>query len=253
MAERRMFSKKIVDSDAFLDLPITAQLVYFHLLMNADDEGFINNPKRVARSVGCKSTDVQVLIDNRFLLSFPSGVVVVKHWFIHNCIRKDRAVPTTYTKERNMVVLGDNNVYTEADKIDTECQPNDNQTPTKCQPNANQMSAQDSIGKDRIVTHKKTGERACVRDSSIILLEFISKTGLKDAYFIADFDYALLADEYDKSKKLLQRAPFQFMADHYDDVIKGKYRDFKALKHFDNERDVTAYGDVASNIDEIII
>lgn len=253
MAERRMFSKKIVDSDAFLDLPITAQLVYFHLLMNADDEGFINNPKRVARSVGCKSTDVQVLIDNRFLLSFPSGVVVVKHWFIHNCIRKDRAVPTTYTKERNMVALGDNNVYTEADKIDTECQPNDNQMTTKCQPSDNQMTAQDSIGKDSIVTHKKTGERACVGDSNNILTVFINQTGLNDAYFIADYDYALLADEFAKSKKLLQRATFQFMADHYEDVIKGKYRDFKPVKHFDNERDVTAYKGAATNIDEIVI
>ena len=79
MAEKRMFTKKITESDAFLDLPLSAQALYFHLNMNADDDGFVNNPKMIARIIGAKADDLKMLEDKRFILPFPSGVIVVKH------------------------------------------------------------------------------------------------------------------------------------------------------------------------------
>ena len=119
MAERRMFSKKIIDTDAFLDMPLSAQALYFHLSMRADDEGFIGNPKRIRSMVGASEDDLKLLILKRFLLVFESGVVVVKHWRIHNCIQSDRFKPTTYIEERDTLSLDGKKAYIE--KMETEC------------------------------------------------------------------------------------------------------------------------------------
>lgn len=124
MAERRMFSKKIIDSDAFLDMPLSTQALYFHLSMRADDEGFVGNPKRIRAMIGASEDDLKLLIAKRFILIFESGVVVIKHWKIHNYIQNDRAVPTTYTEERAMLALDDKKSYTECiqdvSKMDTQ-------------------------------------------------------------------------------------------------------------------------------------
>ena len=90
MAERRMFAKTIIDSDAFLDMPATSQLLYFHLAMRADDDGFVNSPKKILRVIGCGEDDLKLLFAKKFLIPFDSGVVVIKHWKIHNYIQKDR-------------------------------------------------------------------------------------------------------------------------------------------------------------------
>ena len=87
MAERRMFSKTIIDSDAFLDMPLSTQSLYFHLSMRADDDGFINNPKKIQRMIGCADDDLKLLIAKNFIIPFESGIVVIKHWKIHNYIR----------------------------------------------------------------------------------------------------------------------------------------------------------------------
>jgi hypothetical protein len=113
MAERRMFAKTIIDSDAFLDMPLSTQALYFHLVMRADDEGFVNNPKKIMRMVGASDDEMKVLITKRFLIPFESGVVVVKHWFIHNYIQKDRFKPSVYVVERGRLLLKDNGAYTE--------------------------------------------------------------------------------------------------------------------------------------------
>lgn len=112
MAERRMFAKTIIDSDAFLDMPQSSQLLYFHLSMRGDDEGFINNPKSIMRNVGCKDDDIKLLIAKKFLIPFESGVVVIKHWRIHNYIQKDRFTPTKYSSEKSMLSLDENKSYT---------------------------------------------------------------------------------------------------------------------------------------------
>ena len=90
MAERRMFAKTIIDSDAFLDMPVTSQLLYFHLSMRADDDGFINKPKAIMRDCSCKEDDLRLLIAKKFIIPFETGIVVIKHWKIHNYIAKDR-------------------------------------------------------------------------------------------------------------------------------------------------------------------
>lgn len=90
MAQKRMFTMKIVDSDAFLDMPMSAQCLYFHLNMRADDDGFIGNPKRIMRTVGARDDDMRILISKRFVLTFDNGVIVIKHWRMHNCISQKR-------------------------------------------------------------------------------------------------------------------------------------------------------------------
>lgn len=113
MAERRMFSKRIIDSDAFLDMPLSTQALYFHLSMRADDDGFVSNPRRIRTMVGASEDDLKLLIAKRFLLTFESGVVVIKHWRIHNYINPDRYTPTTYVEEKATLVLDDKKAYTE--------------------------------------------------------------------------------------------------------------------------------------------
>jgi hypothetical protein len=113
MANKRMFSKQIIDSDAFLDMSPTAQLLYFHLVMRADDEGFVGNPKKIMREVGIQGDDFKVLAAKRFLLVFESGVVVIKHWLIHNTIRMDRFNETSYQDEKNLLDVKQNKAYTE--------------------------------------------------------------------------------------------------------------------------------------------
>ena len=120
MAERRMFAKTIIDSDAFLDMPLSTQALYFHLVMRGDDEGFVNNPKKIMRMVGASDDEMKVLITKRFLIPFESGVVVVKHWFIHNYIQKDRFKGTVYVAERGKLSLKENGAYTE-NGVDTTC------------------------------------------------------------------------------------------------------------------------------------
>src|SRR3990167_2038857 len=103
MAQRRMFSLKIVDTDAFLDMPQSSQLLYFHLSMRADDDGFVSNPKKVMRTTGAQEDDLKVLFAKRFVLPFESGVCVIKHWKIHNYIQSDRYAPTQYVKEKALL------------------------------------------------------------------------------------------------------------------------------------------------------
>lgn len=112
MAERRMFAKTIIDSDAFLDMPLSTQALYFHLSMRADDDGFINNPKKIQRSIGCSADDLKVLIAKNFIIPFESGVVVIKHWKIHNYIRNDRYKETVYQEEKALLDEKDNKAYT---------------------------------------------------------------------------------------------------------------------------------------------
>ena len=122
MAERRMFSKKIVESDAFLDMPIRAQLLYFHLCMNADDDGFVNATQRVRSMLGATNKDLDLLIKKGFLIRFDSGVVVIKHWCINNYIQKDRYQKTSYFEELSQLGFKKDKTYTlDESKMDTKC------------------------------------------------------------------------------------------------------------------------------------
>ena len=111
MAERRMFAKTIIDSDAFLDMPVTARLLYYDLAMRADDDGFVNSPKKIMRIIGASQDDLSILIMRKFILPFDNGVVVIKHWRIHNYIRKDTYTQTPYLDEKAMLTIDENKAY----------------------------------------------------------------------------------------------------------------------------------------------
>ena len=113
MASRRMFAKTIIDSDAFIDMPLSTQALYFHLSMRADDDGFINNPKKIMRMIGASDDDLKVLLLKKFIISFESGIVVIKHWRMHNYIQKDRYKPSVYSEEKAMLGVKENGSYTE--------------------------------------------------------------------------------------------------------------------------------------------
>lgn len=114
MAERRMFAKTIVLSDAFLDMPLSARCLYFTLGMFADDDGFVNSPKGIMRQCGASEDDLKVLLLKRFLLAFDSGVIVIKHWRINNYLRNDRYVETKYTDEKSMLTIDQNGAYSDS-------------------------------------------------------------------------------------------------------------------------------------------
>ena len=102
---------KIVDSDAFLDMPATTQCLYFHLNMRADDDGFIGNPKRIMKITGASEDDLRLLIAKRFVLTFEDGVIVIKHWRMHNTLSRDRYTETSYIDEKRMLLLKENGSY----------------------------------------------------------------------------------------------------------------------------------------------
>lgn len=139
MAERRMFAKTIIDSDAFLEMPTTSQLLYFHLAMRADDDGFVNKPKSLMRMVGCKDDDLKLLFVKKFLIPFESGVVVIKHWKIHNYIRKDTYTETKYKEEKSTLELDENSAYRIAETSPLQI----------CDESVTSPSTQDRLGKVR--------------------------------------------------------------------------------------------------------
>ena len=112
MAERRMFAKTIVLSDAFLDMPTSARCLYFTLGMLADDDGFVNSPRSIMRQCGATDDDMKLLLAKKFALIFDSGVIVIKHWRINNYLRNDRHIETKYKQELGSLQLDENNAYT---------------------------------------------------------------------------------------------------------------------------------------------
>ena len=138
-----MFAKTIIDSDLFLDMPSSTQCLYFHLSMRADDDGFINNPKKIQRMVGSGDDDLKLLIAKNFIIPFESGVVVIKHWKIHNYIQKDRYKETLYKDEKLQLSTGKNKEYILGI-------PNDNNMDTKCIHDVSNSETQVRLGKVRL-------------------------------------------------------------------------------------------------------
>lgn len=118
MAQRRMFAKTIIDSDAFIDMPLSTQALYFHLSMRADDDGFINNSKRIQRMIGASDDDLKLLFVKGFVIPFETGIVVIKHWKIHNYIQKDRYKETIFLEEKKLLKVEENGSYS---TMDTKC------------------------------------------------------------------------------------------------------------------------------------
>lgn len=147
MANRRMFSKKITDTDLFMDMPSSAQNLYFHLNMNADDDGFVGSPKKIQRTIGASRDDLTILMTKQYIIPFESGVVVIKDWKIHNYIRPDRYYETMYKDEKSMLSFDENNAYKIQEKSGI---PNDNQSSYQREP-------QVRLGKGRLELGKGSG------------------------------------------------------------------------------------------------
>ena len=133
MAERRMFAKSIVLSDAFLDMPLSARCLYFTLGMMADDDGFVGSPKAIMRQCGASQDDMAVLLQKRYVLGFESGVIVIKHWRMNNYLQSDRKKNTTYVEELETLMIDEKGAYTEREKdMYTKCIQNVYKMYTKC-------------------------------------------------------------------------------------------------------------------------
>ena len=161
MAERRMIAKTIIDSDLFLDMPMSTQCLYFHLNMRADDDGFINNPKKIQRMIGCNDDDIKLLITKNFIIPFESGVVVIKHWEIHNYIRMDRYKETLYKEEKSQLVTDKSKEYILGRPDDI--------------PLVDQRLTQDRLGKDRLGKDNIPTKEECVNKYVSEKLSFMSK------------------------------------------------------------------------------
>lgn len=137
MAQRRMFSRKITETDHFLEMPLSSQALYFHLNMGADDEGFIDKAKTIQRTIGASDDDMKLLIAKGFLIPFDSGVVVVRHWRIHNYIQADRFQATIYQNEKEQLDFDKSKI--------ASIKPLD-----RCIQNGYKMDTQVRLGEDRL-------------------------------------------------------------------------------------------------------
>ena len=206
MANKRMFCLDIVNSDAFLDMPLSAQALYFHLGMRADDDGFIGNPKSIQRLAGASQDDLMLLITKRFLIAFDNGVVVIKHWRMNNYIQKDRKKDTTYTELLNSLEVKENGSYTEKKKMDTSCIQN-----------VSEMDSQNSIDKISIDKDSIEIDNSCssVDEASEffekIWKEYPNKKGKTQVK--ASHKKALFKIGYERLVKAIQK---------YDDGVKDK-------------------------------
>lgn len=130
MAQKRMFSLKVIDTDSFTDMVVSAQALYFHLGMHGDDDGFVASPKKIARSIGCNDSDMQILAENGFIIPFDSGVVVITDWKINNTIKPDRYSETIYLEEKSLLQAEGNGRY----HLKTEMVPKRFQSGSKMEP-----------------------------------------------------------------------------------------------------------------------
>ena len=192
MAQRRMFAQTIIGSDAFLDMPLSTQALYFHLSMRADDEGFLNNAKTIIRLVGAKEDDLSVLIAKRFIIPFETGIVVIKHWKIHNYIQKDRLKPTVYDEEKALLTTTKNKGYSLVG----------HDLDTKRIQDGYKVDTQDSIGKVRL-GKVKLGEISVGNKKATPAID-------KKPY--GEMQNVLLTDEEHEKLRLN-------FCDHYEDYI----------------------------------
>lgn len=160
VADRRMFHKSIVESDSFLDMPTSAQALYFHLGMHADEDGFVNGPRRIARLIGASDGDLQLLIDKRFLLAFPNGVVVIKHWRVANSLKNDRAKLPQYPELAAKIYIKDNRSYTDHSSPGTISLLEHKRNVLESKRNPNGIPAEQSIAEQKRAEHSRAEAEA---------------------------------------------------------------------------------------------
>ena len=153
MSSRRLLCAAVIESDKFTDMSLSAQALYMHLMLQGDDDGGLDNAKRITRSIGATPDDMQTLIDAGYLIPFESGVIFIAHWKVHNSIRKDRYKPTLFVKEFSQITETEAGIY----QLTTSCQPNDDQTPTNGSP---------KLSKDKISKEKGSKVKKCAQSGA---------------------------------------------------------------------------------------
>ena len=252
MAERRMFAKTIVLSDAFLDMPMSARCLYFTLGMVADDDGFVNSPKSIMRQCGASNDDMNLLIAKKFILIFEDGVIVIKHWRILNYIQKDRYVPTKYEEHKKQLFLDENNSYSKKQGMYTNCI----QTVYKMDTQDSIEIGKDSIELNKLVVDEKSfylnnrangvEEQKSTTTTTLDSLDkdldtFCRKFGIGiDNYGprLAQMDFKALTERFEESEWLKANVTsFKKICDIYPRIISGYYKDYnrkpKGSREFD--------------------
>lgn len=223
MAERRMMAKSIIKSDTFLDMPATTQNLYFHMLLDADDDGFINAPKSIMRMIGAKDDDMKVLAAKQFVIPFESGVVVIKDWKIHNYIQNDRYKPSTLP-ERDLLNIQKDKTYTlksDVSRMDTEC--------IQTVSIGKDRLGKDRLGKDRI------GKDRIGKDSIDILCHVSHDDVDKSHYEIIEYLNLKTGSKFKPTTKpyvqaIRSRLKEGYTVDDFKTVIDKKCREWKGTK-----------------------
>ena len=190
MAQRRMFSKKITETDLFLDMPMSAQCLYFHLNMSADDDGFIGNAKTIRRMIGASEDDLKLLLAKEFLIPFDNGVVVIKDWKIHNYIQKDRYNETIYKDEKASLVENEKKQYQRLSHMDTQCIQNVSNPETQVR-----------LGKDRLGKDRSEEEEQKPSAAAMLLENYF---GSITQFMMEDVEY--YTNHFDEFEQILELA-----------------------------------------------
>lgn len=193
-----MFAKTIIDSDAFLDMPLSTQALYFHLSMRADDDGFVNNLKKIQRMLGCSDDDIKILLAKNFVIPFDGGVCVIKHWRVHNYIQKDRYKPTVYRELKDKLSIKDNGGYS----MDTECIHD-----------VSILEAQVRLGKDSLGKDKDIRVIVGFDEFWNIYDKKVGKPNAQKEWAKANIDNNLLKTVVEQAKKYAQTTEKKFRKD----------------------------------------
>lgn len=209
MAERRMFAKTIIDSDAFLDMPMSARLLYYDLGMRADDDGFVNSPKKIMRMIGATQDDLSILALRKFIIPFDVGIVVIKHWKIHNYIRKDTYTETKYLEEKELLELDENKSY-KLKNIKSNVSVDETSTQVRL--------GKDSIGKDSITNITTSEDKSSTVD-----------TAKASKHKYGEYKHVLLKDE-ELQKLQKDFGNWKELITYLDEYIEMK--GYKAKSHY---------------------
>jgi len=222
---KRMFSSVITKQDEFLDMPLSAQALYFHINMEADDEGFVANVKSLMRQVRSSEDDLKILVAKRYLLTFESGVVVIKHWLIHNTIRQDRIQETAYQEEKSLLTIKDNLSYTDKGTLilieenrgvghmSDRCRTHDGQMSDSCPPNLTNLYLSNNIYNIEDIKDRKE-----IDIENTLITNSISKSNI-DIYKKEEIENKEIKENTTKEKNIISD-----VIGYLNDKCKTKYR-----------------------------
>lgn len=225
MAKKRMFSLGVLDTDAFLDMPLSAQALYFHLSLRADDDGFVGSPKRITQNVGASLDDLRILIAKRFVLTFEDGVIVIKHWRMHNTIKKDRYTATNYYEDLRLLDIKENGAYTFREdcgaQMENKWSADGAQMDNKWSPNGEQMAQLCSAGLD-IDIDKELEEERLVKERGVGETQTSSCKKKTSVELFTELENGRLSPVFDTVVKWMQ----------YKDEMKKPYKTEIGMKSF---------------------